>query len=108
MKETEQGELIICSSQGDEIARHRLSDGYNQRIIEPAHYKGISSVTPRPTRAAARQVEAAVPPALPAPVPDNGQVSGSRPGWAPAQVDAPQVEIHSLSICQALAEDERP
>jgi len=87
VKATEPGELIICTAQGDEIARHRLSDGYNQRIIEPAHYKGIASITPRPKRASAIQIAAAEP--MPS-----------------AQVDAPQVETRSLSIYQALAEDE--
>lgn len=45
VKETEQDELIICTGQGDEIARHRLSTDYNQRIIEPAHYQGVASRT---------------------------------------------------------------
>ena len=45
VRETEQDELIICTGQGDEIARHRLSTDYNQRIIEPAHYQGVASRT---------------------------------------------------------------
>jgi len=86
VKETEQRQLIICNAQGDEIAHHRLSDGYNERIVEPAHYRGIASATPRPKRATAVQIESATP-----------ALSG--------QVDAPQVETRSLSIYQALAEE---
>lgn len=86
VKETEQGDLIICNAQGDEIARHHLSAGYNERIIEPAHYKGIASVTPRLKRAAATQIAVGEPTGL-------------------GQVDAPQVETRPLSIYQALAEE---
>jgi transposase len=45
VRETERDELIICTGQGDEIARHQLSLDYNQRIIEPMHYQGVTSRT---------------------------------------------------------------
>jgi transposase len=86
VKETEQAELVLFNAQGDEIARHCLSDGHNERIIEPAHYQGLASVTPRPRRAAAHQTAASEP-------------------AAPIQLDAPQVETRSLSIYQTLAEE---
>jgi transposase len=41
VKETEQGELIVLTPQGDEIARHRLAMGHNQRIVVAAHYQGL-------------------------------------------------------------------
>jgi len=83
VKENEQGELLIFTPAGDEIARHRLADGYGQHVIEPAHYQGLSTRRAKP---AARQAPAAK--AAPGP-----------------QVDAPQVEMRPLSIYQALAEE---
>lgn len=43
LKETEAGELIILDPQDDEIARHRLADGHNERIVVAAHYEHIRS-----------------------------------------------------------------
>lgn len=86
VKETENQELLIYDGQGAEIARHQLSLGYNQRIIDPAHFQGLASITPRPKRAPAVQ--------LPAP-----ELT------APLQVDAPLVETRSLHIYQAVAEE---
>lgn len=81
VRETEQQELLVYTSQGDEIARHHLSQGYNERIIEPAHYQGLARPTAHPPRAAATQSV-----------------------WAPAtsQVVAPEVETRSLSLYEAL------
>jgi transposase len=80
---TEGGYLLVFSSQGDEIARHRLSDGQGERIVQAAHYQTISAQASKPKRAAAVQT----PPAQ------------------PAQVDAPLVEARSLDIYQQLAEE---
>lgn len=85
VRETEQAELIICTRQGAEIARHHLGAGYNERIVEPAHYPDVARATARPRRAAATQLV-----------------------WAPAaasQVEAPEVETRALSLYQALAEE---
>ena len=43
LKETEHSELIVLTPQGDEIARHRLAHGHNQRIVVAAHYQGLPS-----------------------------------------------------------------
>jgi transposase len=43
VKETEQGDLILLSQQGEEVARHRLAHGHNQRIVVATHYQGIST-----------------------------------------------------------------
>jgi transposase len=82
VRETAAGALIICTNQGEEIARHQLSTDYNQRIIEPAHYQGVSS-RPAP-RAAAAQLER---------LPSQHQVA------------APVVEARALSLYQAWAEE---
>jgi transposase len=64
VKETDQEELIILTIAGDEIARHQIVHGHNQRIIESAHYKDIAALSGRPQRAGARQV-IAIQPELP-------------------------------------------
>jgi len=40
LKETEQGQLLIYSDQ-EEIARHPLSQGHRQRVVESAHYPRV-------------------------------------------------------------------
>jgi transposase len=86
VKESEAGDLLIYNAQGGEIARHHLSDDYNQRIVDPMHSKGIASLTQRPKQAAASQASTHAP-------------------RAPAQVDAPVVETRPLSIYQSLADE---
>jgi transposase len=86
VRETEQAELIICTGQGDEIARHQLSLDYNQRIVEPAHYHGLVNLTSRPPRAAATQIVLSAP-------------AGA------AQIEAPAVETRALSLYELLAEE---
>jgi hypothetical protein len=49
VKETEHGELIIVSAQGEEIAGHQRVSGRNQRVIVPAHYQALG-VTSRPVQ----------------------------------------------------------
>jgi len=82
--ETEQDELVICTAQGAEIARHRLSTAYNQRIVEPAHYQSLAHPTPRPARAMATQLVLTTRDATP-------------------QSAAPAVETRSLDLYERLA-----
>jgi transposase len=58
LKETEEGQLIVLNVQDDEIARHRVLNGHNQRITVAAHYDKIRSGS-RPAR---RPVAIQVPP----------------------------------------------
>jgi transposase len=63
--------LIVLSQQGEEVARHRLACGRNQRIIVAAHYQGISTTSQLPIRAGAVQLalpESVLFPLGPAPV----------------------------------------
>ena len=86
VRETEQDELIICTSQGDEIARHQLSPDYNQRILEPMHYQGVASRTaPRPPAPATQLVLTTFETAH--------------------QGAAPVVETRALSLYELLAEE---
>lgn len=56
LKETEDGQLIMLHAADEEIARHRVVDGHNQRVILTAHYEHIQR-SPRPAkRARATQV----------------------------------------------------
>jgi hypothetical protein len=43
VKETEDGQLLVLNAQDDEIARHRVVNGHNQRITVAAHYENIRS-----------------------------------------------------------------
>lgn len=61
VKETEHGQLIVLTLEGEEIARHRLAAGRNQRIIEPIHYQGIHTQTWPTKRAGATQIQVAAP-----------------------------------------------
>ena len=85
VKDTEQGELVICTAQGDEIARHRLSAAYQQRIIEPAHYQSLAHPPQAAGRAPATQLVRPL---------DAAQAR---------QEAAPTVETRSLRIYEALA-----
>jgi len=49
LKETEDGQLILLNPQDQEIARHRVRNGHNQRIAVAAHYENIRSGS-RPAR----------------------------------------------------------
>jgi hypothetical protein len=49
VKETEDGQLIVLNPQDEEIARHWVVQGHNQRIAVAAHYAGIGSSS-RPAR----------------------------------------------------------
>jgi transposase len=49
LKESEDGQLMVLNAQDDEIARHQLVNGHNQRIAVAAHYENIRS-SPRSAR----------------------------------------------------------
>jgi len=56
VKETWEGELLIFSPQGEQIACHRLSEGHGQRSMQPEHYAGIRSTSQAVKRARATQI----------------------------------------------------
>jgi transposase len=56
VKETEHGELLILTINGEQIARHHLADGRNQRVVIPAHYQDIRIHSQRTTRSGATQI----------------------------------------------------
>jgi transposase len=56
VKETEAGELIVLNAQDDEIARHPVVHGHNQRIAVAAHYQTIRRSSRPPRRPVAIQV----------------------------------------------------
>jgi transposase len=86
VKETEQGELIILSLPGqEEVARHRLVPGRNQRVVVAAHYQDILTGPRPPARAEAVQLPAA-----------ELTLFGVGP--------APQVEARALSVYDQFAE----
>jgi transposase len=41
LKATEAGQLIVLTTQGEEVARHRLVAGQRQRVVDPAHYRDL-------------------------------------------------------------------
>ncbi len=51
LKITEQEEVVVYSTTGDEIARHRLATGRHQRILVAAHYQGLPAKNPGKIRA---------------------------------------------------------
>ncbi len=85
VKETEQGELIMLTLSGEEIARHSLVAGRHQRIILAAHYQSLVTRQPSAARPGALQVS---------------PVQLAMPGLA----DAPPVEVRPLSLYDVWAE----
>lgn len=85
VKETPDGDVVIFSSEGDEVAHHRLVTGRHQRAVRPEHYAGLRAVASRSKRAGAVQT---VPP--PSPLAE----------W----LAAPLVETRSLGIYDELVE----
>ncbi len=81
LRETEDGQLIVLNAQDEEIARHRLLHGHNQRVTVPSHYQNIGQSSPSAKRPVATQVRS----------PD---------GLPPA----PEVEVRPLSWYEQLAE----
>ena len=88
VKETDAGEVLIFSPQGEEIARHRLASGRYQRIVQPKHYAGLKATSPHLQRAGATQI---APPTAPL------------PEW----LAAPSVEVRPLSVYEELLEGVR-
>lgn len=82
VRETEAGQLVICTVAGEEIARHALSDGQGQRVVQASHYTGITKGGP------ARRAEAV-------------QQRPAQPDLA-VLVNAPQVEQRPLSVYDQL------
>jgi transposase len=85
VKETSEGELLIFSPQGKEIACHRVATGHGQRIVQPEHYAGLKAVYHRPKRAGAVQIV-------------------SPPSPLAEALVAPQVEVRPLSVYDELLE----
>ncbi|HJX38334.1 MAG TPA: IS21 family transposase [Anaerolineae bacterium] len=61
VRETEHGQLILLTLSGEEVARHRLATGRNERIVEPAHYRGLKAQTRTPRRPGATQIQVVEP-----------------------------------------------
>lgn len=56
VKESEEGLLLVLDAEDDEIARHRVVNGHNQRITVAAHYDNIRSSSQPTKRPVAIQV----------------------------------------------------
>ncbi len=82
VKITEAEELVICSEVGQELARHRVLFGKQERSVQADHYRGLGTPAPRVEQAAAVQE------ILPA---DRTMF------W-----DAPVVEVRPLSVYDRL------
>ncbi len=82
VKITEAGEVVICSEMGQELARHRILLGKQERSVQAEHYRGLGVSAPRVEQARAMQEIGAV---------DTGQF------W-----DAPVVEVRPLSVYDQL------
>jgi hypothetical protein len=82
VRELEDASLVIVSPQGEELARHQLAVGTNQRIIVPAHYAALRppSIQTRPA------VHGHEPP-----------VRVAAPPGAAVVPDAPRVEVRPLA-----------
>lgn len=85
VKETETGELIITTLAGEELARHTLVPGRQQRSIVAEHYAGLPAYPPRNVRSAM--------------VPEVTHAA------APLVAAAPWVEQRSLALYEALLEE---
>jgi transposase len=77
VKETAGGQLLVLNVQGEEIAHHLLADGYKERIVVPAHYGQVRSVSTPARRPGAIQIAS----------------SGHSVGLPPA----PEVEVRPLA-----------
>jgi transposase len=56
LKETEQGELLIWTPEGVEVAVHHLAEGRRQRVIRNSHYATLNIHTHIPTKSGALQL----------------------------------------------------
>ncbi len=82
VKITEAEELVICSEVGQELARHRVLLGRQERSVQADHYRGLGTPLSRIEQASAVQEVAPCSPSL---------------FW-----DAPVVEVRSLSVYDRL------
>jgi hypothetical protein len=85
IKETSDGDLLIFSPQGNEIACHRVATHHGQRVVQAEHYAGLEATSQSPKRAGAVQIV-------------------SPPSPLPELLDAPQVEVRPLSVYDELLE----
>ena len=79
---TEAGELVVCSEVGQELARHRLLLGKQERSEQAEHYRKLGIPAPRVEQTTAMQ--------------ELSQASTSL-FW-----DAPVVEVRPLSVYDQL------
>jgi transposase len=82
VKITEAEELVICSEVGQEVARHRVLCGRQERSVQADHYRGLGTPVSR-----VEQVSA---------------VQELRPAERTMFWDAPVVEVRSLSVYDQL------
>ena len=82
VKITEAEELVICSEVGQELARHRVLFGRQERSVQTDHYRGLGTPAPRVEQASA--------------------VQELRPAEHTMFWDAPVVEVRSLSVYDQL------
>ena len=85
VKITEAEELVICSEVGQELARHRVLFGKQERSVQADHYRGLATPVSRIEQAGAVQE---IPPAA------------RMMFW-----DAPMVEVRPLSVYDRLLEE---
>jgi transposase len=87
LRATEQGELLILTPQGHEVARHTVARGQQQRIIQAAHDQDLRAVTTPPVPA----------PLVLAPPPPHDTLT--------MLLDAPAVEKRPLALYDQLLEE---
>jgi len=83
VKETEAGELLIFSPDGELLAQHRLLMGRRQRSVQAAHYVGLPPTSQRPALPTVIQILPVLPTVTIRPL-------------------MPQVETRPLSVYEAL------
>jgi hypothetical protein len=88
VKATEQGELLILTPQGQEVARHRLLAGVHQQSIQREHFQGLQ-VRPRK-------------PGRPRAIQHLLEAEERQQFWG-----APTVEVRSLRVYEQLLQEER-
>jgi Mu transposase-like protein len=82
VKITEAEELVICSEVGQELARHRVLFGRQERSVQADHYRGLGTPVSRVEQASAMQE--------------------LRPAERTMFWDAPVVEVRPLSVYDRL------
>lgn len=92
VKVTETDQLIVCSEQGQEVARHHLLRGVHQCSTQAEHYQSLRARSPQA--------------AVPSPEPLTGEVPGLT-AQLPLFWEAPVVEVRSLSVYEHLSQEAR-